>query len=431
MNAALSSLIGALREAAWLSPARARAYCLILFIATFGLTVLWIALGHDGLDPMGKPLGTDFVSFWTASKIALGGRPAEVYDIAVHQAAQTALFSRDIGYSAFFYPPPFLLICLPLATLPYLFSLGAWLAATGFAYWRVVRFWLGARLGALPIFAFPAALSEIGHGQNAFLSAALLGGGAALLNARPILAGACFGALVYKPHLAIVVPIALVAARRWRALFAAAAAAASLCLASLAIFGVETWQAFLTASPKARMALEQNMVGNEKMQSVFAAVRLLHGGVTLAYCLQAVVAIAVCAALVRLQQRAFRSEAEGPAMVAAALLVSPFLLDYDLTLLAIPLAWTFAQGLARGFLPFEKIILMAAFLLPAFSRTVAIYTGIPLGPPAVAAVLLLVLRRAEALTPQRVARKSPGPGAAVADGGNSASRPALSLAGER
>ena len=62
----------------------------------------------------------------------------------------------------------------------------------------------------------------------------------------------------------------------------------------------------------ARIALEQNMVGDEKMQSVFAGVRLLHGGLTLAYGLQIVAALGVCAALVALQRRAFRSTAKGP-----------------------------------------------------------------------------------------------------------------------
>ena len=48
-------------------------------------------------------------------------------DIAAHHAQQTAIFGRDTGYAAFFYPPIFLLVCLPLAVLPYLAALAAWL----------------------------------------------------------------------------------------------------------------------------------------------------------------------------------------------------------------------------------------------------------------------------------------------------------------
>jgi alpha-1,2-mannosyltransferase len=394
MRAIFGKTIEWLREANWLTRDRARAYCMIVFFVTFGAVVLWIALSHGGIDRSGKPLGTDFVSFWTASQIALGGHPANVYDIAIHQAAQSALFPQSEGYVAFFYPPAFLLICLPLAMLPYFWSLCLWLSVTGFACYRVLRAWLGTQFGVLPIFAFPAMFSNLGHGQNAFLSAALFGGGALMLDKRPIAAGLCLGALVYKPHLAIIVPIALIAARRWRTLFSAAASAAALCVASLALFGVDAWQVFLETSPKARMALEQNMVGNEKMQSVFAGVRLLHGGMTLAYGLQIVSAIGVCAALVGLQRRAFRSNAEGPAMIAAALLVSPFLLDYDLVLLAIPLAWIARESLRTGFLPWEKIVLAAAFVLPAVSRSIAGYAGVPLAPIVIFGVFALVLRRA-------------------------------------
>ena len=405
MSALVSKILAWLRDADWLTRDRAAAYCRILFFVSLAAALLWITLSRGGLDREGKPLGADFISFWTASKIALGGHPAEVYDMAIHRAAQTGLFSRDVGYAAFFYPPTFLLICLPFAALPYLASLAAWLGVTGYAYWRVARAWLGDRFGALPILAFPAVLSNIGHGQNAFLSAALFGGGALMLDTRPLLAGICLGGLVYKPHLAIVVPVALIAARRWRTLLAAAAASAALCALSLAVFGADTWLAFLQASPKARIALEQNAIGNEKMQSVFAGVRLLHGGLTLAYGLQIAATLGVCAALVALQRRAFRCAAEGPAMVAAALLASPFLLDYDLVLLAIPLAWIARDSLREGFLAWEKTILLAAFVLPAVSRSVATYTGAPLGPLVLVAVLALILRRARSGGAGRDARE--------------------------
>ena len=55
----------------------------------------------------------------------------------------------------------------------------------------------------MAILAFPPFSSTPEHGQNGFLSAALIGGGALLLDKRPVLAGLCFGALVYKPQLAV------------------------------------------------------------------------------------------------------------------------------------------------------------------------------------------------------------------------------------
>jgi hypothetical protein len=390
------------RDANWLTAERARIFARLWLAMTLIAAVAWVLLAHHDVDLQGKPLGTDFASFWTASRLALSGHSAQAYDLDVHHAAQTQVFGRDVGYYAFFYPPVFLLICLPLAMLPYLASLGVWLVLTGAAYGAVVRRFAGEAVGWAAIFAFPAVLVNVGHGQNGFLSAALFGGGVLLLDRRPLLAGALLGCLIYKPHLGLVIPVALLAGGRWRAILGAALAVLALCASSVAVFGLEAWRGFLADSPIARAALEQGLVGDAKMQSAFAAVRLLHGGLPLAYGVQALVMIGACAALVHAQRTAPRAEAEGPAMATAALLASPFLLDYDLILLAIPLAWLTAKGLKSGFLPWEKIILASAFMAPAVSRNIASATGVPLGPLVVAAVFWLVLRRwvpAKAETP--------------------------------
>ena len=158
------------------------------------------------------------------------------------------------------------------------------------------------------------------------------------------------------------------------------------------------------------------------MQSVFAAVRLWHGGLGLAYGLQIAVSLAVAAALVGLHRRAFRNAAEGPAIAAAALLGSPFLLDYDLTLLAIPLAWLFRRAAATGFLPGEKLALALAYLLPLIARPLAGHIGLPLSPILCLAVLGYVVARGI-----NVARRAASPPAEIPCG---ARAPALLLGDE-
>jgi hypothetical protein len=385
--------LAALRDAAWLTGQRARAYGWIFLVVSAAIAAGWIALSHGGLDPAGKPLGTDFTSFWSASKLALGGAPARAYDIPAHQAVESAIFGRDTGYAAFFYPPIFLLICLPLAALPYLASLGAWLAATGALYWRMARAWLGERFGLMPVLAFPAVLTNIGHGQNGFLSAALFGAGALWLERRPILAGLCLGSLAYKPHLGLMIPIALAVGGRWKTFVAATVAVAAWAAASLALFGADAWRGFLADSGVARAALEQGLVGDAKMQSAFAAVRLWGGTVLVGYGVQLAVAAFAAAGLVWLHRRALKAEAEGAAMIVAALLASPFLLDYDLVILAAPLAWMLREGASTGFRPWEKIVLAATFVLPAVSRTLATWAHLPLAPFVLAALFVLLLRR--------------------------------------
>ena len=397
--------LGAFRRADWLTAGRARAYGWLWLTVSLGVAVIWALLSRGGLDPTGKPLGTDFMSFWTASQLALQGAPGEAWNVAAHHARESAIFGRDTGYAAFFYPPVFLVICLPLALLPYLASLAAWLVATGALYWRMARAWLGARLGVMPILAFPAVLSNIGHGQNGFLSAALFGAGALWLERRPILAGLALGALAYKPHLGLMIPIALAIAGRWKTFAAAAGMVVALCAASFALFGPGAWLDFLADSGLARASLEQGLVGDAKMQSTFAAVRLFGGPVALAYGAQLVVAASAAAGLVWLQRRAPKSGAEGPAMVVAALIASPFLLDYDLVILAAPLAWLASEGARTCFRDWEKITLAAAFLLPAVSRMLATQAHLPLSPLVLAALFVLILRRG--LAPDDA---SPAPG---------------------
>ena len=395
MNGHFALPLALLRDAAWLTPQRAKAYCRILAVLMGILATAWIALGVDGLDLSGRPLGTDFLSFWAASTIALSGTPEAVYDIGAHWAAQRSVFPGvDVGYSAFFYPPVFLLICLPLGLLPYLAALAVWLAASGYAFWRVAGAFLG-RSGdaALALLAFPAVFINIAHGQNGFLSAALLGGGVLALQKRPLLAGILFGCLVFKPHLAIVLPIALAARGAWRTFLVTGLTALGLCAASLVLFGAETWRGFLAGSALARRTLELGLVEPEKMQSVFAAVRLMGGSVSAGYALQALTAIAACGLLVVLARAGAKPLAQGAALVTAALLATPFLLDYDLVILAIPLAWLFSEARRSGFLSWEKLLILIAFVLPLLSRLVAVQLSIPLGPPVLIAVFAAVLRR--------------------------------------
>ena len=385
----------ALRSAAWLTPERARAWCLVLAILTATAATAWVCLSRGGLDLLGKPLGTDFVSFWAASRLALDGQAALAYDPAAHAAAQRALFPDErAGYFAFFYPPTFLVLCLPLAALPYLAALAAWLAAGFAALFACLRRVLPQGWAVLPIAAFPGVLVNAGHGQNGFLSGACLGGCMVLMQRRPFLAGACLGALAFKPHLLLAAPVALLAARRWTVAAGAATSALGLAAVSWLVLGEAAWGGFLRSSQLARATLEQGLVDHGKMQSVFAAVRLLHGEVWLAYAAQAVAGIAACALLARTAAVRPGAQAEGALLVAATLACTPFLLDYDLVCLALPIAWVAAEAQRTGWRPWEKGVLLAAYALPLASRPLAVLGGVPIAPVVLAALLLVVARRA-------------------------------------
>ena len=397
----MSAIISLLREAPWLGQGRALAWTRVLALASVLVALALILLTHGGStpDPWGRPLTPDFVSFWTAGKLALDGAPESAWNPAVHAAAQRASFPPDAGYEtdyyAFFYPPPFLLICLPLALLPYGGADALWLLTTGAAYFATIRALLPPRWPAVLIaMAFPAARMNATHGQNGALSAALLGTAAVQLERRPWLAGVCLGALCFKPQLALLVVPALVAARRLRSLAWAVAAAATLSLASLVILHEAAWQGFISSLPLAREALQAGWIGFAKMVSPFAAARLLGVGLSGAWAIQAVVSGAVLMILMTVVRRQPGAPAEGATLVAAACLATPFLLDYDLMLLGVPLAWVAAEAERTGYLPWEKLILAAAFVLPLVARPIATVGGVPVAPAVLIALLWVVTRRA-------------------------------------
>ncbi len=209
--------------------------------------LLFIAVSHHWVGPLNKPTTTDFASFYAAGSLTDAGHPALAYDLAAHRAAEEQATEPGIKYQYFYYPPVFLFICAALAKLPYLPGFIVFQALTLPLYLFVGRRTLddtrwSALLGLL---AFPAVFWNIGLGQNAFLTAALFGGGLLLIDRRPVLAGILFGALCYKPHFGLLIPVALAAGGRWRAFVAAGISAATLILLSVAAFGWQSWQDYL------------------------------------------------------------------------------------------------------------------------------------------------------------------------------------------
>lgn len=391
-----------LRRADWLTDDRARSVCRVLFWVSLAATLgTWFAPRGWGLF-QGDPRDIDFLSFWTAAQLALEGRPGAAYDPEAIRAAEAALIgARGEAYAAFMYPPTFLMLCLPLGLLGYGAAVLAWLAGTAAAWLVVARRFLPASAGIIGLLALPAAWNNVWHGQNGFLSAALLGGGGLLLERRPFLAGLLLGCLSYKPQLGLLVAPALLAARRWAAVAGATVAVLVLAGASVLAFGWDSWAAFLRNSALTRLVLENELYIAEKLQSPFAAVRVLGGGVALAYAVQAVASLVALAVVVAFCWRRVGGVAETALVAAAAALASPYVFDYDLTLLALPMGWVLLRAEADGaFLPWERAVLAAAFLLALLARPLAMKAGLPVGPLVIAALLAVVARRAGAPPPR-------------------------------
>ncbi len=401
-NRPASGLNGAERRDAtpgdWLNASRARAYggllALAMVIALVGFYGKILAPCLS--DAQARPLASDFDTFWAGARLALQGRPAAAYDPAAMRVAEQEGAQPQPGqFFAYLYPPVFLLLSLPLGALPYLVALPAFLLAGFVAASVALARILPRSWPWWPVLAFPAGLLNAVIGQNGDYSAACFAGALLWLENRPALAGACLGLLAFKPQLALCAPVALLAARRWRALLSCAAVAAALMAGAWLVLGRETWLAFLGAAPLARRMLQSPQIW-PKMVSVASAARLLHGGAALAYCAQAASCAAAILVVAATSRRRPGAGAEMATLVTATMLCSPYLWDYDLVCLAVPLAWLAARATATGWRKLEKPVAAAAYLGPAVVRLINVGTGVPLAPLMIAALLAVVTRRIRA-----------------------------------
>jgi hypothetical protein len=242
--------------------------------------------------------------------------------------------------------------------------------------------------------AFPAVFVNLGHGHNGFLTAALIGFALLWLDRRPVFAGILFGLLAYKPQFGLLIPLVLLATGRWRAVFAAAATIVALTLAVTAVFGVETWRAFFASAPFTRAVLEQGGPGWHLIQSVFSFVRMWGGPIPLAYAAQGALTLGLAAALVWLWRTQADFALKAAALCLAALLATPYSMDYDMMALAPAIAFLSVHGLRRGFAPWEISAIAALWIVPLVARSIAQAALIPLGVIMMLAMVLIVLHRA-------------------------------------
>jgi hypothetical protein len=394
----------------WLNAERIGVYSWMIVVISAVVFIVWIGLSlPDLVDPRGKPIGADFMAFWSAARLALEGRPEAVFDGTAIAAIQheAVPFLSNIWFP-WHYPPTWLLVVEPLGRLPYPAALAVFVLATA-ALWAVlVRQILPDRRAWIVAAAAPAGLITVFDGQNAFLTASLAGFALLWLERRPFVAGIMIGLLAVKPHLALLFPLALLAEGRWRGIAAAAATVLALSAASLRAFGWDTWAAFFHHLPLTMAMGERGAVPWSTMPSPYVFALSLGAPARVAGVVQGAVAL-VAAGCVwwawRRRNAAF--EAKAATLVTGSLLVSPYLFYYDLTWAALAIAWLAMLGLRDGFHRGEREIFLFAWLAPALMQPVQLLTSVQLGFPAVLLLFLAAVRRATrpsgALTPPQSA----------------------------
>lgn len=355
-------MLEALRTASWLDRKRVEDYArLMAFLYIPGLAFL-LLVATDQVSFPRDSTGTDFQSFWTAANMWLDR--SNPYDLAAFSARQSG------SIYAFLYPPPFLVLLLPLGLMPYEMAFLAWVAL-GVVVFTLTACQLSPSIW--PVLAFPPLLINAAHGQNGAITAALFVAASLNVEKRQFYAGVLLGCMIIKPHLALLFPVAFLAWKRWKTIAGGIVGAAACTGISLVVLGPQSWVDFISMGGEARELLQQNAMLLPKLVSLFGIIRAPGGSLWLAYGLQSVAALTAAYCVIKA-----RDDLQfGMAVVAAgAVITTPFIYSYDLLILIVPLIWLAQDGARRGFKPWVKAIMVATYGVTLVDRTVAVQLGI-------------------------------------------------------
>jgi hypothetical protein len=345
-------------------------------------------LGHWLVGPGGKLGSIDFCWIWVSGKFAVSSHPASIYDDATFAAAQSKLFypKRCPFIAHFDYPPTLLMVTWALGFMSYLTAYGVWTVATFLLYESAVFSIIARPAALIAALASPAALKNIQLGHNGFLTAGLIGMSLVLLERRPWASGVFLGLLTYKPQFGVLFPLALLASRNWRAVAGATAATLALGVVAAMAFGYRTWPSFLFSLFGRNASLSPDKEIELWLESVYGLFHWAGAGARLAGTVHLSAAVGAALAVWAVWAKPIPYPLQAATLCIASLLVSPYALPYDLCILSIAAAFLIKDGLARGFLPGERTIMLVCVVL--------LYCPLaPLGPVVCVVLLWLVFRR--------------------------------------
>ncbi len=391
----------------WLDRERIQVYSIAMLIVYAVVIVIWawMTKGFTS-DHMVRP-GSDFSVFWSTSYVTLKAGAIKAYDFAALQpviAAQGSLPANSHFFLPWLYPPTFLLFVIPLSLLPYAVSYVVFIGLTGAAYVVSLVRLVGLRSGAgravwLAVIAFPAIYFAATIGQNSMLTAALAAFAIPRLKTQPVLAGVLIALLTIKPQLAALFPLALLAARAWKPLAVAGVAAALLLLAGIAIFGWETVPAFFANTKFAKQSmLDNGSVMWYAMPTVLSALLLAGASFATAAVAHGAVAVLAALGLFLVWRRDTSTGLRAASLAVATLMASPYLWFYEVTWVGIAIAGLTADGLRRGWLRWERELLVVAWLLPLYLGLNRVTFFPQIGPLVLALLMLAILRRVHVIT---------------------------------
>jgi len=378
---------------AWATPRR-----LLLLAGFVGLCILvgnaaMTALSHGLILPNQRLVAGDFMAFWSAGHMTLQGDGALIHQgRPIYEAQLTQAPDLKVVY-LWHHPPSFLLVAVVLAMVPYLWAAGLWLALTAALYAMATRAFFASPAALVFAFAAPAAAMHFGNVQTGLLTAALFGMGLLWARERPFASGAAIGLLVIKPHLAVLFPLAFVAAGRWRAIAAAALVAGGICCLSVVAFGVEAWARFFANIAHAQGLVTEQKIAAGTYAAVFANLRGLGAPVWLAAGIHGASAILAVLAVVVVWRRG-PSLLAGALLASASMLISPYLFFYDLTALLVSIALIVRAVGWEALGLWERVAIAFAWIAPGLLFTLGQLVPLPFAAVAAWGLIVVAWRRA-------------------------------------
>ena len=147
-------------------------------------------------------------------------------------------------------------------------------------------------------------------------------------------------------------------------------------------------------------AIDAEALPVHKFVTPYTSFRLLGVPEVPALLIHLCVALPVTWVVWRLWRRTTDRGVRGASLVVATFLVSPYAADYDLAVLAFPIAWMALLGLRDGWLRGDRNLLVTAWVLPWVTAPVAVFTHLGITPVVLALLLWQLWKRVEAAKPR-------------------------------
>ena len=341
--------------------------------------------------------GIDYSAYYAASQMVINGEIDYIYDIDKHHAMVENILSQVVPFELpWFYPPNFLLIVLPLAILPYKVALFFWIFSTltlcvYSIYILVEKNWKIAFV----ILGFPAILMNLRWGQNGFLSTALLALSFYFIQFNPKKAGVLLGLLTYKPQILCFPLIILILCKKWTTLLWTGVTFGVISLISALLLGVDVWAKFiLNTGGKSAEILNQIFGKILGMQpTVYALFKIL--GVQ-GICLFLIVIVVASTAVITCMwicRKSNNFKLKSSAITIGIFLSMPYLGQYDLIILGIPVVMLFWDFRINGSKCIEKISLFLLWIMPLINMIILQMTRIQICPIVLIIVMTLICYR--------------------------------------